>query len=1174
MKQAKFLLLMLCALLGYTNVLAETVSPYTVDFNTNPGTSSHDFAVASSWGHIVPTSDYDGYGPYYMTYSYSAEEGIDGSGTLNAYKQYAGDNFGGEVVTDLLVTPVVSGKIELYVKANNLANTSYPSFVEFYTLNEAATAKVKQISSFTADQYTPSSIEGWSTVTINVSTPQRIGIRAQNVYLDNFSATSAEIVKNKKLTITGLTPVTGSTPYYVNQKADGSVDIKLSVKLKNTGDVDLIAGETENFTLSPVKKEYYSSTVTEFNEITFDIPVDIPVGEEKTITMTATIPNMPTGWLYWKVKENISGTVSSLMVQSQVVEYASKFIFDKSGTSYNSSSSATRTPIDFGKATEEVTLNYEIYNAGSAPLVINSFTLPAPFTSDAPTGEFTVEGGDKKQIAITLPATEAGVFSGQLEIAYTNFGKEQATYTLGISGTIIDPSKNWITFDNGSNGAFPAGSIHSDQVYIAKQTVNDVDNYYLQSTSTTTKFITPLLTAEAGESFTFDVWYSSYSSTAAVLVYTSTDRVNWTQVANVTSSDISSSVKTITATIAEAGDYYIAFELKGNALIDNIYGLTLAETPEHDWYITEEATIPAKGKQNNDYTATIKVQNISDVADIIQEATLYVGGEPVKVITNIELPGNDKTAAVGTGRNNYSNIDNPEVISFTFKPHEVGTLPVYIELKSGDTVIKSETVNVTFEEEKAESELATESNGASSSALLNLNWNNSESVNLYSAETLAAMGLKDGDKINKITFKGYREATEYTTTLNVWYEFTDDQTQTSPSAGVYSTDGMINALSETHTWKKEGSSNELADMIVVNFSEPLVYEEGKSLRIVVRSEATAYKQAYFEVSTIGGNGTSYYHRNDNATTFLNESWSVSSSLPAIHLGLIVETPQLTGTVTDEETNEPIEGVKVTISTADDIQYSGTTDENGEYAIDIVQKDLTYNSILFDKTGYEPLLLSEEMTFTEGGVDKSVALTPLETVEVTISSSTYATLYYENKEFEIPEGVEAYTVTKDGNIIHMNQLTGHIPAGTPVVLHAEPGTYQLTTTDITSTTEIESDLVGSEEGGRYDESGYKYYILSWRSAEENVDEVGFYFQSGSAGKWAEVRAHQAFLRVPDDNASAAGYRLSFEEPTGIDSAKLAEANNSDAIYSISGARVNKGNLQKGIYIMNGKKVVIK
>jgi hypothetical protein len=1168
MKQAKFLLLMLCVLLGYTNVLAETVSPYTVDFNTNPGTSSHDFAVASSWGHIVPTSDYDGYGPYYMTYSYSAEEGIDGSGTLNAYKQYAGDNFGGEVVTDLLVTPVVSGKIELYVKANNLANTSYPSFVEFYTLNEAATAKVKQISSFTADQYTPSSIEGWSTVTINVSTPQRIGIRAQNVYLDNFSAASAEIVKSKKLTITGLTPAIGSTPYYVNQKADGSVDIELSVKLKNTGDVDLIAGETENFTLSPVKKEYYNSTVTEFNEITFDIPVDIPVGEEKTITMTATIPNMPTGWLYWKVKENISGTVSSLMVQSQVVEYASKFIFDKSGTSYYSSSSATRTPIDFGKATEDVTLNYEIYNAGSAPLVINSFTLSAPFTSDAPTGEFTVEGGEKKQIAITLPATEAGVFSGQLEIAYTNFGKEQATYTLGISGTIIDPSKNWITFDNGSNGAFPAGSIHSDQVYIAKQTVNDVDNYYLQSTSTTTKFITPLLTAEAGESFTFDVWYSSYSSTAAVLVYTSTDRVNWTQVANVTSSYISSSVKTSTVTIAEAGDYYIAFELKGNALIDNIYGLTLAETPGHDWYITEEATIPTKGKQNYDYTASIKVQNISAAEDVVETATLYMNGEAVATVENISMAGNDKTASVGTGRNNYSNIEDPTAIEFTFKPHNVGTFPTYIELKSGDTVIKTEITQVTIAEEKTESELAigeqktTGSNVPFYGTWADDNKGLSECDVLYTGATLSAFGLKANDKITAITFKGTPSSNKTFNSLT-----TDAWVSTEAAEAEFVAGGADKTEMQHVTLHNEETVNFVANETMdftITLPNPIVWDGVSSIRIATNMNGHGtYLNINFPVDNTYS-GAAYYSHGGG-------SWS-GTYLPVAYLSLDVKEKTLSGQITDAETGDPIEGATVTIrNDVNDVEYTGTTNEEGNYTINVVQDQLSY-TVTVEAEGYETYSTEEEVSFGNGSVDKSITMTPI--IEVTISNSTYATLYYENKEFEIPEGVEAYTVTKDGNIIHMNQLTGHIPAGTPVVLHAEPGTYQLTTTDITPTTEIESDLVGSEEGGRYDESGYKYYILSWRSAEENVDEVGFYFQSGSAGKWAEVRAHQAFLRVPDDNASAAGYRLSFEEPTGIDSAKLAEANNSDAIYSISGARVNKGNLQKGIYIMNGKKVVIK
>lgn len=1168
MKQAKLLLFMLCALLGYTNVLAETVSPYTVDFNTNPGTSSHDFAVASSWGHIVPTSDYDGYGPYYMTYSYSAEEGIDGSGTLNAYKQYAGDNFGGEVVSDILVTPVVSGTIELYVKANNLANTSYPSFVEFYTLNEAATAKVEQISRFTADQYTPSSIEGWSTVTINVSTPQRIGIRAQNVYLDNFSATSAEIVKSKKLTITGLTPAIGSTPYYVNQKADGSVDIELSVKLKNTGDVDLIAGETENFTLSPVKKEYYSSTVTEFNEITFDIPVDIPVGEEKTITMTATIPNMPTGWLYWKVKENISGTVSSLMVQSQVVEYASKFIFDKSGTSYYSSSSATRTPIDFGKATEDVTLNYEIYNAGSAPLVINSFTLSAPFTSDAPTGEFTVEGGEKKQIAITLPATEAGVFSGQLEIAYTNFGKEQATYTLGISGTIIDLSKNWITFDNGSNGAYPAGSIHSDQVYISKQTVNDVDNYYLQSTSTTTKFITPLLTAEAGESFTFDVWYSSYSSTAAVLAYTSTDRVNWTQVANVTSSDISSSVKTITVTIAEAGDYYIAFELKGNALIDNIYGLTLAETPEHDWYITEEATIPTKGKQNYDYTASIKVQNISAAEDVVETATLYMNGEAVATLENISLAGNAKTASVGTGRNNYSNIEDPTAIEFTFKPHNVGTFPTYIELKSGDTVIKTEITQVTIAEEKTESELAIgEQKTTGSYVPFYGTWADdgkglSECDVLYTGATLSAFGLKANDKITAITFKGTPSSNKTFNSLT-----TDAWVSTEAADAEFVAGGADKTKMQHVTLHNEETVNFVANETMdftITLPNPIVWDGVSSIRIATNMNGHGtYLNITFPVDNTYS-GAAYYSHGGG-------SWS-GTSLPVAYLSLDVKEKTLSGQITDAETGDPIEGATVTIrNDVNDVEYTGTTNEEGNYTINVVQDQLSY-TVTVEAEGYETYSTEEEVSFGNGNVDKSITMTPI--IEVTISNSTYATLYYENKEFEIPEGVEAYTVTKDGNIIYMNQLTGHIPAGTPVVLHAEPGTYQLTTTDITSTTEIESDLVGSEEGGRYDESGYKYYILSWRSAEEKLDEVGFYFQSGSAGKWAEVRAHQAFLKVPDDNASAAGYRLSFEEPTGINSAKLAEADNSDAIYSISGARVNKNNLQKGIYIMNGKKVVIK
>ena len=1161
MKKAKLLLLTLLAVLGFNTVQAETVTPYEVNFNTTISTTDPDFTIAPNWGHVV----YSG-----VSYSFVSDGGVDGTGALRTYtNQKSGSKY------DLLVSPLVSGTVTLYVKPiSKYYNNS--AALEFYSMDESSTTRGDLLASTNFSSKSNSEEWDWYPLTITLDTPQRIGIRASEVYFDNFSASSAEIVPQTTLKVTGVmnsneqTGTTGTNPVFT-QGADGNTVVTLKARLQNTGTEDLKAGETENYTLT-LAQGTESSVTTYFEDVPFAIPVDLAAGESKIIevefNVNATIPS--SNYTYFYIRENVSGTTSTSYRYCKLEEYASKFIFDVSGSNYHSGSTATTKAIAFGKVSTSTTLNYEIYNPGSAPLVINSFTLPEGYTSDAPTSEFTVLGGEKKQIAITLPATTPGIFAGDLTIEYTNYGKSMATYTLAVTGIVLDPSKNFITFDDGEGNAYyPQGSVRYS-VYISSEGSGSAKNYYLQNGSgSNTLYITPLMTATDNESLTFDAEYTNYSS-AKVEVMISTDRQNWTTIQTISNIASSYNWTTYTATIPEAGNYYIGFKVT-NARIDNIYGLVYATVPEHDLLLVA-SNIPATGKQNNDYVATASIGNVGPNVETAgtYTATLYVGGEAVATSNEVDLP-----VAVISGNYNNAEEGNYTVLSFTFRPHFIGEKPVYIEVTSGEAVVKTEVVNVNFAEEKAESDVAISGSNCSNASLLHLNWNNSESVSLYTSTMLLNAGLKTGDVIESITFKGYcTNSTDYNTQLSVWYEKTTETSQAQPANGMYDTSNMTQVLSETHTWTKVGTSTELVDLITINLTNPIVYDGTSSLRFVVRSEGTEYKSGtYFEVTSISGSGKSYYNRNDTHSYFENtQAWSQNSTVPAIHLGLIVETPKLTGTVTDVETNEPIEGVKVTIISDDDIQYFGTTDENGKYAIDIVQKNLTYTSIVFEKEGYETNTVNEEMSFAVGNVEKSITMTPI--IEVTISNSTYATLYYENKEFEIPEGVEAYTVTKDGNIIYMNQLTGHIPAGTPVVLHAEPGTYQLTTTDITPTTEIESDLVGSEEGGRYDESGYKYYILSWRSAEENVDEVGFYFQSGSAGKWAEVRAHQAFLRVPDDNASAAGYRLSFEEPTGIDSAKLAEANNSDAIYSISGARVNKGNLQKGIYIMNGKKVVIK
>ena len=1327
---------------------------YLVDFNTTINTGVHDFAVSSNWKHIVPNSDYDGSGPYYMSYSYSATDGIDGTGTLVPYRQYAGDYEGGEVVSDILVTPVLNGKVKMFVKPSGLASSANPSFIEIYKVNEAGTEAGDLIQRFIEDNgYVASAIDGWYTIETNLTEAQRIGLRVQYAYLDNFMATEATIVPEAKLVITNVASPTGSTPYYVSQKADGSVDVELKVTLQNTGEVDLVAGTTENFTLNPVKKAYYGSTETAYDDVVFDIPVSIAMGETKEVTMTFNVPNVETGWLYWKVKENISGSTSSAQVQSQVQEYASKFIFDVSGTTYYSSSSATTTAINFGKVTEETTVNYEIYNSGSAPLVINSFTLPEPFTSDAPEGEFTVTAGEKYQIAISMPATTPGVFAGNLEIVYTNYGKAQTPYTLGISGTVIDTSKNWITFSNDANdnGQFPAGSIHSDEVYISKS--SSEDNWYLQSTSTTTKFITPLLTAAAGESFTYDAWYSTYIYSCAVKVYTSTDRINWTQVDNQTySSGIGSTANTFTVTIPEAGNYYLGFELISNALIDNIYGLTLAPTPEHDWYVID-SNVPTTGTQNADYTATVSLKNISADADVIETATLYVDGEAVATVENVALEGNDKTAAVGTGRNGKANIENPVEVSVTYKPHTFGTFPAYIELKSGDAVVTTEEVSLVIAEETVNSEAALDgSSFANKLTVVAPYYNHSGSESLLTAEVLESMGITNGAKISRVYVNGYNTHGETTHTTMVWMGNTDATELSSPFEEYdteANTENLNLILNEDHVYPQDGTSSAPVPMLDINFSDPFVYTGG-SIRIVAKADiVSTYKQVYFQKSNVAGLCQAYSYDSGS------KSYS-STELPAFHFELVLEPTTMAGTVTDG--TNPVEGATVTIrNAANDVEYATTTDAEGKYTINVIQDKLAYKAVAnkegfvssvlvvdnfendvnmaltefaygqvwsgsnpnadlsaahfanmkagdkvvvsydenpsvdrnvrftkpndwnavyvyawdandqavtdawpglqlteyymneydqqvynytvpenavgivfndgasaqtaditnFDVTGYyldngelkswtdnntainlcadngnviaegtladgtvefeltEELLnslttgLIVNVKGTEANITK-VELVELEPITITMSSLKYATLYYENVNLVVPEGLVAYAAVVGDNVTLKDYAVAGdiIPAGTPVVLAGEEGTYKFAITTDEGMAPMENDLIGSENGGKDDDAGYKYYVLNRKSGV-----AGFYFQKGSAGAWADVRAHSAYLKVVASQAKAGGYGFD-DVATSIDSIDRNALTDNDSVFTLSGVRVHANRVAKGVYIVNGQKVVIK
>ena len=193
--------------------------------------------------------------------------------------------------------------------------------------------------------------------------------------------------------------------------------------------------------------------------------------------------------------------------------------------------------------------------------------------------------------------------------------------------------------------------------------------------------------------------------------------------------------------------------------------------------------------------------------------------------------------------------------------------------------------------------------------------------------------------------------------------------------------------------------------------------------------------------------------------------------------------------------------------------------------------------------------------------------PAEPVTITIGESGYATFYYSQSAYVIPDGVEAKAVENiSGNILTLIPLEGIIPAGYAVILEGEPGEY---TFEPTSEEGIagENMLRGTEETTWItpEDQTCKYYMLSVKNGE-----VGFYYGAND-GAIFENQAHRAYLPVPVSQTNGAK-GFFFNEATGIDNMLATDENAGHAVYNLSGQLVNDS--YKGVVIINGKKVLRK
>ena len=199
---------------------------------------------------------------------------------------------------------------------------------------------------------------------------------------------------------------------------------------------------------------------------------------------------------------------------------------------------------------------------------------------------------------------------------------------------------------------------------------------------------------------------------------------------------------------------------------------------------------------------------------------------------------------------------------------------------------------------------------------------------------------------------------------------------------------------------------------------------------------------------------------------------------------------------------------------------------------------------------------------------------------TITPAQYGT-YYTEDAFVMPEGVTGYTITSaDGKTLNFNgnYVAGKtVPAKTALLLKADEKpaadknfTYTIVNSDEVAPTD--NLLHGSVAETTTNVVGAKAY---YKLASDPTEGIGFYY--GAEGGVAFTNgAHKAYLAVMTKTMSQMR-GFSFDSmTTGINHVVAnTEHAKSTVIYDLNGRRVNSLNAAaKGVYIVNGKKVIVK
>ena len=350
---------------------------------------------------------------------------------------------------------------------------------------------------------------------------------------------------------------------------------------------------------------------------------------------------------------------------------------------------------------------------------------------------------------------------------------------------------------------------------------------------------------------------------------------------------------------------------------------------------------------------------------------------------------------------------------------------------------------------------------------------------------------------------------------------------------------------------------------ITKFGETGSFKDGDDIQKTVSYSNEAKDVVFFkEAESVSGNNTQYSNGATGVVTAQNKR-NRGIRVGVLKAGKYIFEGAITGNHGRSLViREYVEGTNEEIQASQIFATLSYATQSVEFTLD-KETDLIINGAnaydYTNKKDTEKTNQSEDFDY----VVVKASLPSTETVSVSDAGyATYATKY--NVEVPSNENVKVMTVKVNdkGTAIELNDVVAGtvIPANTGILVKAAQGDYNFVVTSDKGDPLTKNDLkAATKDVTSVDD---KFFALA-----KQGDKVGF----AKVANGVVIPAGKAYLEVTKKGTGTAAKFFGLDgEATGINSVKTAKADG--AYYTLEGVKTTKP--VKGIYIHNGKKIVVK